>query len=566
MAARRRVPTAQAEGETSPSVAPDTQKPDLSARGTWLAAWPGLLLASAVLLPFLGKAHAIDDVTFLSQAKHVLHDPWHPTAFEMVADGHRLRLSSALATGPVMAWLLVPCVLLGGAEWVAHLLQWLLVCVVIFCTVRIGIRIGLGRSPARLAGLLVAGYPAMIGMATTSMSDVPAGAFAALAMERFLAWHEERRPLQGAAAAMAFACAGLARSHALVLPLVALALLGGPADRRRRWTDALPLAVSWIVAYLVMLLTADPAAAHGTMLDAMRGRGLSPNWRGNLAAFGCHWLATIPLAIPWLWARGSRLVRDVWSWLLFAVAGAYLLSAPVPPMPAPVAAATALAFAALVDVVRDARSRGDRVQMMLGAWLLPALTALLYVHLPCKLLLVSAPAAALLTARLIDRADARLPMAVAGALVAAGATLGVLIVLADSEFTDAGRRAAKLIVQPAVRAGVPVRFYGAWGAQWYAMQAGAEVAAESDPDPEPGEILVVSASTPGATPRSLVGLEAVGEMGMASHFGRVISGPDDVGFYSNGFGYLPWTWRNGPIERFTVWRVRAATPAPGRSR
>src|SRR5260221_501170 len=79
----------------------------------------------------------------------------------------------------------------------------------------------------------------------------------------------------------------------------------------------------------------------------------------------------------------------------------------------------------------------------------------------------------------------------------------------------------------------------------------------------PARLLVVSARTPGATPRSLAGLEAVGEMGMASHFRRGISGPEDVGFYSNGFGYLPWTWRNGPIERFTVWRVHAATPAPG---
>ena len=139
-----------------------------------------------------------------------------------------------------MAWLLVPCVLLGGAEWVAHLLQWLLVCVAVLCTVRIGVRIGLGSGPARIAGLLVAGAPAMVGMATTCMSDVPAGAFAAIAMERFLAWHEEHRPMQGAAAALAFACAGLARSHALALPLVALALLGGPAPWRRRWVDALP--------------------------------------------------------------------------------------------------------------------------------------------------------------------------------------------------------------------------------------------------------------------------------------------------------------------------------------
>src|SRR5262249_56230008 len=105
-------------------------------------------------MPFLGKAHAIDDVTFLLQAKHALTDPWHPTAFEMVADGQRIRLSSKLVTGPLMAWLLVPCVSLGGAEWIAHLLQWLLVCIAITSSVRIGLRIGLTHRAARPPGPL----------------------------------------------------------------------------------------------------------------------------------------------------------------------------------------------------------------------------------------------------------------------------------------------------------------------------------------------------------------------------------------------------------------------------
>src|SRR5262249_29575240 len=153
----------------------------------------------------------------------------------------------------------------------------------------------------------------VLGMATTSMSDVPAMAFATLGMERSLAWTEEGRPLQGLGASLALACAGLARSHALALPLVAgLALLRGPApaNRHRPWMAAAPLAASWVLASVVMLVTADPGAAHGTVLAAIRARGLSANWRGNLAGFGCHWLAAIPFALPWLWARGRRVIED----------------------------------------------------------------------------------------------------------------------------------------------------------------------------------------------------------------------------------------------------------------
>jgi hypothetical protein len=256
------------------------------------------------------------------------------------------------------------------------------------------------------------------------------------------------------------------------------------------------------------------------------------------------------------------MVRDVGAWLTLAAAGAFLRWADPARMSVPLALAIALAFVALADVLRDAWRRRDREQLLLGAWLLPALAALPYVHLPCKFVLVSVPAAALLIAGLLERRDARLPAAVVGVVVAASAVLGVLIVLADSEFADAGRRAAALDIAPHVRAGEHVRFYGAWGAQWYAMQAGADVVAQGDPPPKPGDVLVLSAGTPGATPSDQPGLEQLTELDVTSHFGQVMSMAERVGFYSNWYGYLPWTWRNGLIERVVVWRVHGAEPAP----
>jgi hypothetical protein len=532
--------------------------PNALGRDTWRLASPGWLLASAVLLPFLGKAHTIDDVTFLLQAQHATRDFWHPTAFEMVSDGERIRLSSELVTGPLMAWLLIPCVSLGGAEWAAHLLQWLLVCVTILCTVRIAARLELSTTASRAAGLFVAACPAVIGMATTSMSDVPAMAFTALGLERFLAWVDDRRPEQGAGAALALACAGLARSHALVMPLVAsLALVLRPGAVRggRIGVALLPLVASWLLAVAVMFVTADPAAAHGTILDAIRGREPLHRVGMNVAGFGAHWLATVPLALPWAWARARVLVRDVVSWLAFAIAVALLVLKVVPKLHAPLAVATALAFVVLIDVLMDAWRRRDRAQLLLGVWLLPALAALTYVQLPCKFLLVSVPAAALLVARLMEREQGRLPAAVAGAVMAAATALGVLIVLADSEFANAGRRAALTEIAPRVRAGERVRFYGAWGVQWYAMQAGAEVAAAGDAPPAPGDVLVASVGTPGTLPGSDMALEPLSDVSVTSHFGQVMSRDERAGFYSNWYGYLPWTWKNGLIERIVIWKV-----------
>src|SRR5579859_6488547 len=93
------------------------------ARSSLIAAAPGLLLACAVLLPFRNKAFTIDDTLFLQQARHLLVDPLHATAFETVWSEARvpLRVSAIMPSGPVMAWLLVPSVSAGGAEWLAHL-------------------------------------------------------------------------------------------------------------------------------------------------------------------------------------------------------------------------------------------------------------------------------------------------------------------------------------------------------------------------------------------------------------------------------------------------------------
>ena len=84
-------------------------------------------------------------------------------------------------------------------------------------------------------------------------------------------------------------------------PVRTVTLPSGQRTRTSSTRSALPRPKcgrgSWVLAYAVIRVTADPAAAHGTVLDAIRDRGLSSTWRGNLAAYGCHWLAAIPLAL-----------------------------------------------------------------------------------------------------------------------------------------------------------------------------------------------------------------------------------------------------------------------------
>jgi 4-amino-4-deoxy-L-arabinose transferase-like glycosyltransferase len=535
-----------------------------AAPSVWAAAWPGAVLVLVLLVPFLDKAHAIDDVTFLLQAQHVLHDPLHPTAFGMVADGERIRLSSRLVSGPVMAYLLVPSLLLGGAEWAAHLVQLLLMLVAVFATVAIGLRLGLRRAEARLAGLLLASTPAAVAMATTSMADVPATAFGVFGMERLLCWRDEGRPDQGLAAALAFALASLARPQMLLIIGVAVLALrsGARAARfaRAAWQVWLPLLLAVAVFAFVIRVTADPSRPGGDTLSATMARPEFTRLPGKLAAFSVHWVLALPLAVPWAFARWRqmRVNRLVWA---TALLGAFLLlSGCDPPMTIPVALVALLGMAVLADVLSDAVRQRDRDQLLLGAWLLLALPTLAYSQLPAKYLVPSAPAVALLVARLLRREDGRLLPGVARAVVAAGALLGLLITLADAEYTDVGRVVARDLIAPGVRAGNRIWYGGQWGSQWYAMQVGAVMLANSEPFPTTGDYIVAS-RTAGVT--SAPSLDSLSSRRFFSRLGRVMSPEDGAGFYSNWNGYLPWTWHNGVIEDVTLWRVRGTLKGQG---
>src|SRR6476469_216808 len=120
-------------------------------RASLRSALPAILLAVIALAPFCAKAFTIDDTLFLRQAEQAVIDPWHPTSFDVVwtEKPEPLRMSAIMASGPTMAYLLVPTLLTGGAEWVAHLTQLLLLAAGLIATASLGMRLGLDPRAAR---------------------------------------------------------------------------------------------------------------------------------------------------------------------------------------------------------------------------------------------------------------------------------------------------------------------------------------------------------------------------------------------------------------------------------
>jgi hypothetical protein len=530
---------------------------------------PAAVLALAVLLPFLGKAFTIDDVTFLLQAKHILRDPLHPTAMDMVFHGVRLRLSQELVTGPVMAYLLVPSVLLGGAEWAAHSIQIVFLIVAAIGTASLALRLGLEVPQASAAAILVVVSPAVLGMAATAMPDVPAMAFAVAGVDRLLAWRTTRRPTTGLASSILLALAVLSRPHViLVLACASLWLIEEEREvwQPWRWPEALvrrssiPIATALAFSWLVVYGTRDPSSGD-SIATATLGRIQPEMVAFNLASFTLHWTLAFPLVFLWPLLRGRAFLRFPRIPLAFnagmvlAVLGG-VLAGPDWRKAIPLVLLVGLAVSTLVDVVADGWQRRDRTQLVLGLWLLVAAAAATYVQLPAKLLVPSAPAMAILISRELGSSWVTAPtrwllFTTASVCLA----LGVLIIRADSALAEVGRQGGRE-ARLREREGTKVWMDGSWGFQWYAMAAGAEPLAETPPFPRSGDVVVAGLEAR-LLRESYPNKTLVFRKVFAKPGGRVNG--EGAGFFTNWAGPWPWVWGHGELARIEVWRI---DPAP----
>jgi 4-amino-4-deoxy-L-arabinose transferase-like glycosyltransferase len=533
---------------------------------------PALALAAAVLVPFLGKAFTIDDTVFLREAQHALSDPLHPTAFEMVWGDVPDRV--APTSGPLMAWLLMPSMLVGGSETVAHLTQLAFLALAVLATVALGLRTGLDHFSAMTAGLLLAATPAALAMTGTAMADVPAMALGVAGLERLVAWKQDRRLHQALVAALLLALAPLARSH-LVLLLGVGAILLLPAGlnvsmlRAERGVLWAPLVLAPAVIALVLAVTLDRAAQGADIVTTTNRVSSLDRVAPNLIAYGVHWTLAVPLALPWIALRPSAMLRRLWVFLVAAATAVYFLSLSTPHVFV-VAAAAGLGVAVLWDVFAEGWKHRDAVQVALSAWLLVALVAAPYAHLPSKYLLASAPAVALLVAREMAVRRRMVARIVLGATVTLGVMLGIGILRADAAFAGLGRRAAVELIAPNVASGHRVWFAGHWGFQWYAENAGGRILTLTPPYPVAGDLIVTSRnSEPG-----FAILQMLAERyPTVSHLtriedreagGRIMNARLGAGFFSNGWGYLPWAWGDDPLDTFDLWQIHSDTEAATR--
>ncbi len=523
-----------------------------------VCAWPAMVLAAILLAPFLGTPFTIDDPIYLREAQHVLEDPLHPQEFNIVWDLEVSRPVSQIVPGGMFApYVLLPTALSGSKEWVGHLTELILLLAALLVTALAGLRLGLDRRQARLAALLTAACPAVLGMAGTVMPDITAMLLAILGMERVLCWREERKWQQALAAGCCLTLAALTRAHTLVILAAAVVfLLDGISIEQIRESFRvfplrfLPVLLTPVAVLAISTLLANPDAAGDNILAIVLRASKSRHFLFyNGTAFLAHWLLVVPLTIPWLALRFRKI--PPWLILLPLLAGS-LLSTRL----GWVAFAAAATCVVLADIVWDALQRRDRDQLALWLWLLLAIPVVVYLHLPCKYLVPSVPAAAMLVVRLIPAARPAMARWLVRSMVTAGAVLGLLILLGIRDLAETQRRAVTELIEPRIKLGEHVWFAGHWGFQWYAEEAGASAMTMEPPLPQTGETIIVSEIDRSYIPRTWTQRTVVRHFCYpSSRIGRVMDSEGGAGFFSNPSGYLPWVWGSGQENCFEVWRA-----------
>lgn len=536
----------------------------------WLYVIP-VALALGILLPYLGKAYTIDDPLFLMQAQQALRDPLHPTAFDVVwSDNKLVRCSAIMPSGPVQAFLLIPTILAGGSEVVAHTTQLVMLLLGLWVTICLGRRLGLSVPAAALAATAVASSPAILGMAGTAMPDIAATTLGNFGLLCLLAWKQKRGAGWAVVAVVALAVASLARPHALGFLGIGFLLLGVHHPNARlggrltwRILDLVPLVAAFALVALYGRVSADPAATGGTLASATQSLSTIVEPERHFLAFLSHWSLTTPVPLLLVALRRGSIRWAIVGYLSLPfgalVAGLGFFKQTW------VGVFAALSVAAIVELWRTPRLSDRAVHHAFMFAMLMPLGLILYVHLPAKYLATSIPAAAILIGAEFDAlardlaTQPRWLVALIASICLYFALVGRLVLAADTAYGELTIRAANEFVRHNVARNQRVWFAGHWGFQWYATRFGGN-ALSIDAHPAPRDLLVTpsknhdGAYLPDKFPnRAKVDRLYDNESPVhVMHHGIIGSG-FGAGFYSNWWGLLPVVVGHGEMEQWELW-------------
>ena len=541
-----------------------------SSTGSRTARDLAVLVGLIILLhaPFVGQAFHLDDVQYLDVALNVAHNPLFPMDMPSVFEGQHLTLWGHTHP-PLNAYLIAGLVFLHGGAPLEVFLHSVFLFFPILLTISFYFLARRFAADPLMASALLTTNPTLMISAHTLMADVPLVALWVCATVLFLRGiDEEKTDFVYASAIPITAACFYAYQGLALLPLLAFYALA-----RRRLNGAsiqvLGIPIVLMGAWQLSGYLHRGVSYASTMFEYIGVRGL---WLGSTKVKSTivtlTYLGGTILPFPFIfWKMGVRW-KGVLTGASLAVAlivarqwlPNYAVFAPYTPLEKAFFiacfAAGLTAFAWIVARASESWSLQGWAadELFLCLWFVGMMVGctLAFISGSARYLLPAAPALLLLVMRFVKRA----PVFYAS-LLTVQIVLGFALSHSDYEFAGVGRRESREFESRYLTTNRPFLFSAEWGLRYYLHSSGGEIMAE-DSTASPGEYVVKSRLALGRSfnndlDRSLQLVEQR-TYRIRSPF-RLLDPHTHAGFWSDGWGVLPFWFSRQELDEFSIYRV-----------
>jgi len=536
-----------------------------SSTGSRTARDLAVLVSLTILVhaPFVGQAFHLDDVQYLDVALNVFHNPLFPMDLPSVFEGRHLTLWGHTHP-PLNAYLIAGLVFLHGGAPSEVFLHSVFLFFPILLTISFYFLARRFAADPLMASALLATNPTLMISSHTLMADVPLVALWVCATVLFLRGiEEENNALVYASALPITAACFYAYQGLALLPLLAFYALA-----RKRLNGAsiqvLGIPIVLMGAWQLSGYLHRGVSYASTMFEYIGVRGL---WLGSTklrtAIMTLTYLGGTVLPFPFIfWKMEMR-----WKGVLTAASLAVAAAIAYQRLPdytvlekAFFIACFGAGLCAFVWIVARAYESWSLQgwtadDLFLCLWFVGLMVGctLAFFSGSARYLLPAAPALLLLVMRFVKRA----PVFYAS-LLTVQIVLGFALSHSDYEFAGVGRREAREFESHYLTAKQPFLFSAEWGLRYYLNSRGGEIMAD-DSTASPGEYVVKSRLALGRSfdndlDHSLKLVEQR-TYRIRSPF-RLLDPHTHAGFWSDGWGVLPFWFSRQELDEFSIFQVR----------
>jgi 4-amino-4-deoxy-L-arabinose transferase-like glycosyltransferase len=538
-------------------------------------ALPWLMLVTVTLgglVPFLGKAFHIDDPLFVWCARHIQANPFDFYGFHLNWVGYTKSMAAVTQNPPLCSYYIALVGwLLGWSEIALHTGFLLPALAVVLGTYYLARNF---CSHPVWAALVVATAPVFVLCGTSVMSDIMMLAFWVWALFFWIEGLKEGKQTKLCLAALFIAGAGLTKYFGLSL----IPLLGVYSWLERRkigwWLVCLLLPLlpitfyQWLTCHLYGHNLLVNAVIYATTTRLRVGGDLLSKFLAGFAFVGgC--IVILLTAAPYLWGW-RRLMLGLPSMALVGLLIKMWQEAGVFPVVvtgnvnwifvAQMSLWVVVGASLLILMGADVMESKTPATTLLLLWIAGTFlfTCVVNWTVSGRNILPMLPAVSLLLIRRLEKQGhftagggwRRLAGSLAISLV-----IALLVTLADYKLANSSRTAASVLTQKLATTAGTVKFEGHWGFQYYIEKSGASPLDRFNPQLSPNEAVVVPVSNSYLfpLPEDRVAPWFKYEPNTLSWLATMSGG---AGFYSDGWGPLPFIFCAVPAEKYLVYRVK----------